>query len=107
MTVTAIGLKICPANFGCLTSAAGPAWTDPSSGYAYVDYDYTKLGFGGALVSVGGSTTYNGPGRMLTDLLPVMRSNPPLPLAAVRTKDHFYADSGRTVVYGVSLFKNP
>jgi hypothetical protein len=67
---------------------------------------YASGGFGTANVtmdstwvvaSAGGNAQYNGPGRMLTSILPGIRN------VSVTSKDHEYPDSGTTTAYVVKI----
>jgi len=104
VTATAIGIARCPAKYvgQCLVAGRLSLATFIPSGYSPA-YSYSAPN---ALVSIGGMATYNGAGRMLADLFPKFNSAP-RPVAAVRSKDHVYPDSGMLTGTAYSLSNAP
>jgi len=75
------------------------------SGTGYNSKSY-QVPTGRVLSSIGGAAMYSGgKGRLLTDMIPFADSQYTKPGALVWTKDHYYADSGYTYAYIVSIKK--
>jgi hypothetical protein len=94
ITAYAIGIKNYISSFGTLEVVQDSVATYASGGFgtANVTMDSTWV-----VASAGGNAQYNGPGRMLTSILPGIRN------VSVTSKDHEYPDSGTTTAYVVKI----
>lgn len=96
-----IGIRRCPATWGrCFVTGIFPG-AQAAVGNGYHSMTRT-IGPPFATTSVGGRSEYDGPGRLITDLFPVMSPNGG---STVASKDHWFADTGslQARVVGVSV----
>ncbi len=89
--------------FGSLDVTAAEQGTDSSSGYSTAS---TAVPSGWVLTSIGGKASFQGDGRMLTDMVPFVDTGRSVQGATITSKDHDSHDSGSTSASIIAIRKH-